>query len=128
MMWRALALALLLFIFVLASTSHRVVVVGTSTLATSTLGEIEVPSLAAAVAATGTFDHVGTLVFYPNNVGPVPYLFYQNEKGDTVSKALTFDALPPTDLSSWTGARVEVIGIIDREHVVVSRISHIAAP
>lgn len=123
MMWRAFVLILFLFVFVLASTSRRVVVTSISSATTST--EREGPALA--IAATG-FDQVGTLVFYPNNVGPVPYLFYQNEKGQVVAKALVFDLLPSTNLSSWSGARIEVVGIIDREHVMVSRIAYIAAP
>jgi hypothetical protein len=46
------------------------------------------------------FNETGTLVFYPNNIGPVPYIFYQNQGGDTVAKALTFSASAPANFSS----------------------------
>lgn len=74
------------------------------------------------------FDETGTLVFYPNNVGPVPYLFYQNQSGRTIAKALTFSDFPPADFSSWTGARVSVTGRLVSEHVAVSRIIYLSAP
>lgn len=74
------------------------------------------------------FNETGTLVFYPNNVGPIPYLFYQARDGHTAARALTFPSRPPTDFSSWTGARVSVTGILDQEHVVVTRIAYISAP
>lgn len=77
---------------------------------------------------SGGFNETGTLVFYPNNVGPVPYLFYQDYAGHTVAKALTFSDALPASFSSWAGARVAVTGVLDSEHVVVSRIAYLAAP
>lgn len=74
------------------------------------------------------FNETGTLNFYPNNIGPVPYLFYQDRSGNTVSKALTFAVSPPSNFSSWSGAHVSVTGRVNNEHVVVSRIDYISAP
>lgn len=74
------------------------------------------------------FNETGTLVFYPNNVGPVPYLFYQDQKGHTVAKALTFSNSSPVGFSSWSGAHVSVTGERNGEHVVVSNITFISAP
>lgn len=79
-------------------------------------------------AISTNFDETGTLVFYPNNVGPVPYLFYQDQNGHTVAKALVFPDTTPADFSSWTGAHISVTGRLDGEHVVVSSITHISAP
>lgn len=76
----------------------------------------------------GAFTAIGTLAFYPNNVGLVPYLFYQDNAGRTVSKALSFPDGPPAHFSSWSGARILVTGTLVLEHVVVSRISYIAGP
>ncbi len=87
---------------------------------------------AAALGAINTipenFNVTGTLVFYPNNVGPVPYIFYQDQSGHTVAKALVFSMLLPTGFSSWSGARVFVTGQLDNEHVAVNSITYIAAP
>jgi hypothetical protein len=77
---------------------------------------------------TADFNEIGTLVFYPNNERPVPYLMYLDSSGKTVAKALVFSALPAHDYSPWNGARVSVSGVIDREHVVVSRISYVSPP
>ena len=79
-------------------------------------------------ATSGDFSQTGTLVFYPNNVGPVPYLFYPNQKGSTVSEALVFLNSPPYGFSSWSGARISVTGHEDQEHVVVSTIRYISGP
>lgn len=81
-----------------------------------------------AITSSGDFNETGTLVFYPNNIGPVPYLFYQDQKGITVARALTFPDVAPSNFSSWTGAHVSVTGSLDNEHVVVSRITYISAP
>lgn len=74
------------------------------------------------------FYETGTLVFYPNNVRPVPYLFYQDARGTTVAKALVFAALPLTNFSSWTGSRIAVAGILEHEHVLVSHITYLDPP
>jgi hypothetical protein len=74
------------------------------------------------------FIETGTLAFYPNNVGPVPYLFYQNQKGSTVAKALVFTELPLTDFSPWSGAHISITGVVEHEHVVVTRIEYLSAP
>ncbi len=74
------------------------------------------------------FAETGTLIFYPNNVGPIPYLMYQNASGKTVSKALAFQNGSPTDLSSWSGARVEVFGTVNAEHVDVTAINYLSGP
>lgn len=79
-------------------------------------------------AGSTAFDEVGTLVFYPNNVGPVPYLFYTDARGTLLSKALDVSDLPPTDFSSWSGGRVEVIGRLVAEHVVVTQLVYLAPP
>lgn len=76
----------------------------------------------------GAFTAIGTLAFYPNNVGSVPYLFYQDNAGRTISKALSFPNGPPAQFSSWSGARISVTGNLVLEHVVVNRISYIAGP
>lgn len=84
---------------------------------------------ASAPVNTGAdFNEIGTLVFYPNNVGPVPYIFYQDQRGNTTAKALTFPGATPANFSSWTGARISVTGTLDKEHVVVSRIVYTSAP
>ena len=94
---------------------------------------IESPSqlastLVAVEVISADFNETGTLVFYPNNVGPVPYLFYQDQSGHTMAKALVFPDSSPDDFSSWSGAHISVIGKIVAEHVVVSSIAYIAGP
>lgn len=79
-------------------------------------------------AAPTAFSATGTLVFYPNNVEPVPYIFYQDSNGRTGAKALTFPAGPPADFSSWTAAHISVEGTRNQEHVVVSRITYLSGP
>ncbi len=74
------------------------------------------------------FSATGTLVFYPNNVEPVPYVFYQDRSGETAAKALTFLDEPPANFSSWVGARISVTGRLDAEHVIVSRIVYLSPP
>lgn len=74
------------------------------------------------------FNETGTLVFYPNNVGPVPYLFYQDRNGRTVAKTLVFSDASPDNFSSWSGAHISVTGKIIAEHVVVSSIAYISGP
>ena len=74
------------------------------------------------------FSETGTLAFYPNNVGPVPYLFYQDLAGRTVAKALSFPNASPTNFSSWSGGHVFVAGRLESEHVVVSDIVYLSAP
>lgn len=76
----------------------------------------------------GGFSETGTLIFYPNNVEPVPYLFYQDSKGTTVAKALVFPETSPFYFSSWVGSRVVVTGTVELEHVLVRTIVHLAAP
>lgn len=70
----------------------------------------------------------GTLIFYPNNVGPIPYLMYKNARGATESKALVWSGRSPLDLSSWAGGRVSVAGYIVREHMVVDSIRYLGGP
>lgn len=93
---------------------------------------VQQPAAVATVISTGaapaTFSATGTLVFYPNNVKPVPYIFYQDSNGRTVAKALTFPADPPADFSSWTAAHISVEGTRNQEHVVVSRITYLSGP
>lgn len=108
------------FITTIAVTPHNDVTVEPSPQSASVLEAV--------TAISGDFNETGTLVFYPNNVGPVPYLFYQDQKGTTVAKALIFPDTTPLNFSSWTGARVSVTGSLDNEHVVVSRIAYISAP
>jgi len=74
------------------------------------------------------FSETGTLVFYPNNVGPVPYLFYQDSAGRTVAKALEFPNESSAGLSSWSGAHIFVTGHLNNEHVVVTTIVYISGP
>ena len=74
------------------------------------------------------FNATGTLVFYPNNVGSVPYLFYHDQQGRTVAKALIFSGASPTNFYSWTAARISVSGTLDHEHVVVDHIAYVSAP
>lgn len=86
-------------------------------------------ALIQAVTATSTdFNETGTLVFYPNNVGPIPYLFYLNQSGFTSAKSLIFPDGPPVNLSSWAGARIAVTGKLNQEHVVVNRIRYVSPP
>jgi len=123
-MGRILSIVLLVVIvgYVLAFfTTHKEILAVVS----STQG---VSVLDAANAVSGDFNETGTLVFYPNNIGPVPYIFYQNQSGQTVAKALIFSSAPPVNFSSWTGARIFVAGQINSEHVVVSTITYISAP
>lgn len=126
MLWRLLSVLLIIFLFVLATSSGRTPRPTTTTVATSS-AQTAAP-ISAVTAATWEFSATGTLVFYPNNVGPVPYIFYTNQNGNTVAKALIFDNLPPTDFSSWTGARISVSGVLDREHVIVREIAYLAPP
>ena len=86
------------------------------------------PVIQAIDASNTDFNKTGTLVFYPNNIGPVPYLFYQDQKGHTVAKALVFPDLIPSDFSSWSGAHVSVTGHTNNEHVVISNITYLSAP
>jgi len=90
------------------------------------------PQSASVLGALNTipsdFNETGTLAFYPNNVGPVPYLFYQDSDGRTVAKALAFPEGSPADFSSWSGAHVSVTGYSNSEHVVVSTITYLSAP
>lgn len=89
----------------------------------------QIASVGAVVAPdVSEFSETGTLVFYPNNVGPVPYLFYQDHTGRTVAKALTFSNSPPGNFSSWTGAHISVTGQIVAEHIVVSTIAYLSGP
>jgi len=74
------------------------------------------------------FSETGTLVFYPNNIGPVPYLFYQDFEGRTIARALTFSNASPTNFSSWSGAHISVTGRLNSEHVVVSNITYLSGP
>lgn len=71
---------------------------------------------------------MGTLIFYPNNTGPVPYLVYTDTRGRTATKALVFLRNSPNDLSAWTGAHVFVTGDVVAEHVEVASISYVSAP
>lgn len=90
--------------------------------------EVTEQAVEEAVTAPAEFNETGTLVFYPNNIGPVPYLFYQDQKGNTVAKALVFPGESPNNFSSWAGARVSVAGDLVAEHVVVSSIAYISGP
>lgn len=74
------------------------------------------------------FSETGTLVFYPNNLGPVPYVFYQDQSGHAVAKALVFLDSPPNNFSSWTGAHISVTGQVVAEHVVVNTIAYLSGP
>lgn len=74
------------------------------------------------------FSAAGTLVFYPNNVGPVPYLFYQDASGHTAARALVFPAGAPSDFSSWSAGRISVAGVVEDEHVVVTSITYLGGP
>ncbi|MDO8742306.1 MAG: hypothetical protein Q7J45_02055 [bacterium] len=86
------------------------------------------PAIQRTAAAPTGFNETGTLIFYPNNVGPVPYIFYQDRLGRTVAKALVFPSSTPTNFASWTGARISIMGQIASEHVVVSRMTHLSGP
>lgn len=74
-----------------------------------------------------TFSTTGTLVFYPNNVEPVPYIFYKNSNGNTVAKALVFSGTSPINFS-WNGSHVAVAGTVDNEHIIVSYITYLSGP
>ena len=82
----------------------------------------------AAVVTAGYFDETGTLVFYPNNVGPVPYLFYQDSSGRTLAKALVFAGSPPTNFSTWSGSRIAVEGRLIHEYILVSSLTYVGGP
>lgn len=125
MLWRILSVLLIIFLFVLATSYGRAPRPTAGTVGSS--AQTAAP-IFAITATTWEFTATGTLVFYPNNVGPVPYIFYTNQNGNTVAKALIFDNLPPTDFSSWTGARISVSGVLDREHVIVREIAYLAPP
>ncbi|MHB0865602.1 MAG: hypothetical protein ACYCZZ_00550 [Minisyncoccota bacterium] len=85
-------------------------------------------SVVPTMPAAEDFSQTGTLVFSRNNVGPVPYLFYEDAKGETVAKALVFRGSPPADFSSWSAARVSITGQLDHEHVLVSSIRYLSGP
>jgi|CXWL01.1.fsa_nt_gi hypothetical protein len=95
---------------------------------------VQIPPQPAAVIESAApipaeFSETGTLVFYPNNVGPVPYLFYQDKSGRTVAKALTFSGEYSSGVpSSWSGAHISVMGQLDNEHVVVSHLTYLSGP
>lgn len=127
MVWRTIIIVLIvaLFMFMVTHPSPTVTVAPVQS-ATST-PQTAAPVIAIA-AVQGAFEATGTLVFYPNNVGPVPYFFYTDQSGNTAAKALIFDNLPPTDFSSWSGARIAVNGVSDREHVIVQQITYLAPP
>lgn len=82
----------------------------------------------AAVATAGNFDETGTLVFYPNNIGPVPYLFYQDASGRTLAKALVFAGSPPENFSTWSGSRIAVGGRLIHEYILVRSITYAGGP
>lgn len=126
MVWRTIVFILLIFLFVIAVRRPQRSVEMAESVATST-AQTAAPLIAIA-AIEGAFYEIGTLVFYPNNVAPVPYIIYTDKNGDIAAKALIFDNLPPTDFSLWTGARIAVTGVIDREHVVVQQIDYLAPP
>jgi hypothetical protein len=84
--------------------------------------------LEGATAGQQGFNETGTLVFYPNNVGPVPYLFYQDASGSTVAKALTFPDGSPSGFSEWAGARISITGHLAGEHVSVSQVAYVSPP
>ena len=86
------------------------------------------PLLEAIKSGPTDFSETGTLVFYPNNIVPVPYLFYQNKEGRTASKALVFPSTSPENFSSWSGAHISVTGSLVAEHVVVSSLVYMSAP
>lgn len=83
--------------------------------------------LALAKAPPAAFSATGTLVFYPNNAVPVPYLMFQNASGNAVSKALAFENTP-AGLAGWNGARVSVTGYLQAEHVMVTNIAYVSGP
>lgn len=86
-------------------------------------------STAYATAHTpSSFSQTGTLIFYPNNVGPVPYLVYTDANGRIATKALLLLRNSPNELSAWTGAHVFVTGNVVAEHVEVASISYVSAP
>ena len=95
------------------------------------VSEAYVPTISTAqitVPITNDFNYTGVLVFYPNNTGPVPYLFYTNARGNTESKALVFETVVTNNLSSWSGSRVAIAGALHAEHVVVSSIRYVSGP
>lgn len=90
-----------------------------------------VPSISIPQTTTQTqnnFEQIGVLTFYPNNTGPVPYLFYSNARGNTESKALVFETVTTNNLSSWGASRVTIVGTLHAEHVVVSSIRYVSGP
>lgn len=99
----------------------------TGTLATGFSTE-NAPLLEAVEIGPVDFSETGTLVFYPNNLVPVPYVYYQDQQGRTVSKALVFPSSPPNGFSSWSGAHISVTGQVVAEHVVVSQIVYLSGP
>jgi hypothetical protein len=114
------ALVLLCFWFLVPPAPRTGVAIDTSAETASVIAALPAPS--------PDFNEIGTLVFYPNNEKPVPYLMYLGPDGTTAAKALVFSELPAKDYSSWSGARISVSGVVDREHVVVSRISYVSPP
>ena len=78
---------------------------------------IVLPTLAAYDAP---FDETGVLIWYPNNVGPVPWIFYADTHGNIGSKALVFDT--PVALPHATST-IRVVGLAEDEHVRVRSVS-----
>ena len=68
---------------------------------------------------TASFAETGILIFYPNNVGPVPYLLYYDEEGNPYTKALVF-AEGALSRQRYTYRAVEITGAIVHEHVNVA--------
>ena len=59
----------------------------------------------------------GTLIFYPNNVGLVPWIVYERPSGVIETKALVFNTpitLPPV------GSAITITGLLEYEHVRVT--------
>lgn len=125
-MERILAIVAIVMVFILfLATTHRTLVSAEIPLATSTEAVVAFETVG---TSPEPFYATGTLTFYPNNIRPVPYLFYQDARGTTVAKALVFSALPLTDFSPWIGSRVAVVGILEHEHVLVSQITYLDPP
>jgi hypothetical protein len=75
-----------------------------------------------------SFNEEGTLLFYPNNVGPVPYIAYTNANGNLTTKALVFPQGAPSLLSEWQGARIAVAGSVDHSSVIVNHLEYLSPP
>jgi|SRR6185437_16366960 len=65
------------------------------------------------------FTATGTLIYYRNNVGPVPWLVYNSASGATTTKSLLFDT--PIDLPP-ASTTIVVSGWLEHEHVRVRTI------